>query len=73
MSSLSQPEGVFGDKLVVGYDRMIDKFVSLHTSPLPLTVDNVLPYLEHVYRASARNVEVKLIPFTIGDENQIWW
>ena len=73
MSSLSQLEGAFGDKLVVGYDRMIDKFVSLHTSPLPLTVDNVLPYLEHVYRSSARNVEVKLIPFTIGDENQIWW
>lgn len=73
MSSLSQLEGAFGDKLVVGYDRMIDKFVSLHTSPLPLTVDNVLPYLEHVYRSSARGVEVKLILVTIGDESQIWW
>lgn len=69
MSSLSQLEGAFGDKLVVGYDRMIDKFVSLHTSPLPLTVDNVLPYLEHVYRSCARGVEVKLILVTIGDES----
>lgn len=73
MSGLSQPEGVFGDKLVVGYDRMIDKFVSLHTSPLPLTVDNVLPYLEHVYRSSARGVEVKLMSVIIGEESQIWW
>lgn len=73
MSDLSKLEGVFGDKLVVGYDRTIDRCVSLHTSPLPLTVDNVLPYLEHVYRSGARGVEVKLIPFTIGDESQIWW
>ena len=73
MSNLSQPEGVFGDKLVVSYDRVIDKFVSLHTSPLPLTVDNVLPYLEHVYRSSARGIEVKLMSVIIGDESQIWW
>ena len=62
VSGLSQPEGVFGDKLVVGYDRILDRFVSLHTEPLSLTIENVLPYLEYVYQSSETSYEVKLIP-----------
>jgi hypothetical protein len=62
VSGLSQPEGVFGDKLVVGHDRIIDRFVSLHTEPLSLTIENVLPYLEYVYQSSETGYEVKLIP-----------
>lgn len=62
LSGLSQPEGVFGDKLVVGYDRIIDRFVSLHTEPLSLTIENVLSYLEYVYQSSETGYEVKLIP-----------
>ena len=53
-------EGAFGDKIVVGRDRVLDQFVSLHTLPLPFTVGNVIPYLENAYRFS--DTDVKLIP-----------
>lgn len=59
--ALSGYEGAFGDKIVVGRDRVLDYFISLHTLPLPFTVGNVLPYLEHAYRFSDTD-KFKLIP-----------
>lgn len=58
--ALSGYEGAFGDKIVVGRDRVLNQFVSLHVLPLPFTVGNVLPYLKHAYRFS--DTDVKLIP-----------
>ena len=59
--ALSGHEGAFGDKLVVGRDRVLNQFVSLHVLPLPFTVGNVVPYLEHAYRFSDTD-EFKLVP-----------
>ena len=58
---LSQFEGAFGDKIVVGRDRVLNQFVSLHVLPLPFTVGNVIPYIEHAYRFSDTD-EFKLVP-----------
>jgi hypothetical protein len=59
--ALSGYEGALGDRIVVGRDRVLKQFVSLHVSPLPFTVGNVLPYLEYAYRLSGTD-KFKLVP-----------